>query len=292
MNRRTILFNRFYANSIAAYLVNANPKIKQVFDTWKNFSADALLSNLEKNEELKSLILNETPWVRDAQNETERKQRIAVLFDINKMADEKNNALRKLAERQSPNGGFYWFKGMRDNRYITQQIVTGFGHLKQLGIFDATQDKQTKKMIIMAVNYLDQEIYNDYNRLLERAEGKLDEKHIGSIQIQYLYARSYFYEEIQVSNRIQEAFNYYKEQSETYWTDFGIYQKGMIALALNRFANESIPEKIMKSVKEFALYSDEMGMYWRNNNGGYYWYEAPIETQALLIEAFDEIMEG
>lgn len=284
------IFNRFYANTIASYLVNSNPKIKQVFDTWKNFSADALISNLEKNEELKSLILNETPWVRDAQNETERKQRIAVLFDLNKMADEKNNALRKLVVKQLPAGGFPWFKGMRVNRYVTQQIVTGFGHLKQLGIFDATQDDQTKQMIMMAVNYLDQEIYEDYNRLLERAEDKMNEKHIGSIQIQYLYARSYF-SEIQVSNRIQEAFNYYKEQSETYWTDFGIYQKGMIALALDRFENESIPEKIMKSVKEFALYSDEMGMYWRANSGGYYWYEAPIETQALLIEAFDEILD-
>jgi hypothetical protein len=76
----------------------------------------------------------------------------------------------------------------------------------------------------------------------------------------------------------------------SYWTDFGIYEKGMMALALNRYDGETIPKKIMKSVKEHALYSDEMGMYWRDNSGGYYWYEAPIETQALLVEAFDEIL--
>jgi uncharacterized protein YfaS (alpha-2-macroglobulin family) len=30
-------------------------------------------------------------------------------------------------------------------------------------------------------------------------------------------------------------------------------------------------------------------MYWRDMQQGYYWYEAPIETQALLIECFDEV---
>lgn len=81
--------NRFYANSIASHLANSNPKIKNVFDAWRNYTPDALLSNLEKNQELKSLILNETPWVMDAKNESEQKQRIALLFDINKMAQEK-----------------------------------------------------------------------------------------------------------------------------------------------------------------------------------------------------------
>jgi len=38
-----------------------------VFETWKNQDKDALLSNLEKNQELKSLLLEETPWVLQAQ---------------------------------------------------------------------------------------------------------------------------------------------------------------------------------------------------------------------------------
>jgi len=283
-------FRRYYANSIASYIVNFNPKIKQVFDTWKNYSPDALLSNLDKNEELKSVILNETPWVRDAQNETERKRRVAVLFDLNKIAESKRSALRKLFQMQSPNGGFPWYKGGRDNLFITQRIVTGLGHLKNLGVVDPVNDSEIKQMIIRAVRYLDQEIVDDYKSLLDR-KVNLDDNHIGSYKVQFLYARSYFHEDIPLSKNIKEAFDYYYGQAKKYWTSFGIYQKGMLALSMQRFGEESIQFDIMRSVDEHSLTSDEMGKYWRDNKGGYYWYEAPIETQALLIEAYAEVSQ-
>ena len=61
-------------------------------------SSDALLSNLEKNQELKSLIIQETPWLRDAQSETEQKKRIALLFDLNKMKNEQEKSVNKTEE--------------------------------------------------------------------------------------------------------------------------------------------------------------------------------------------------
>jgi uncharacterized protein YfaS (alpha-2-macroglobulin family) len=111
------IFSRFYANSIASHIANSSPKIKRVFDSWKNTpGSKALLSNLEKNQELKALLLEETPWVLDAQNETERKKRVGVLFDLNRMANELDTAIRKLQEAQVSNGGWSWFKGMPDSR--------------------------------------------------------------------------------------------------------------------------------------------------------------------------------
>ena len=283
------IFNRYYANSIASYLVNSSPKIRHVFEVWKNFSPDALLSNLEKNEELKSLILQETPWVLDAQNETEQKQRIALLFDLNRMSDELNAALRKLIQKQSPNGGWPWFKGMPESRYITQNIVSGFGHLKQLGVYDEMDNEEVNAMLRKAVRYLDQRIKEDYDRLKRNNPDDMDKNHLSRSNIHYLYARSYFMDEFEISKSFTEAFNYYREQAKKYWTEQNIYLKGMIALALNELGIKSLPSEIIASVKEYALYSDEMGMYWRDNRGGYYWYEAPIETQALLIEAFGEV---
>ncbi|MBN2173624.1 MAG: hypothetical protein JW731_05810 [Bacteroidales bacterium] len=283
------IFNSFYANYIAAHLVESKPKIKHVFDTWKNFSPDALLSNLKKNEELKSVILQETPWVLDATSETEQKQRIALLFDMSRMQDELSASLRKLKQNQLPNGAWPWFSGMRESRNITQNIVTGFGHLKQLGVYDSSQDQEVSQMVAKAVRFLDQEIKDDYDKLKEHYPEKMDENHLGHIQIQYLYARSYFMEEVNLSKSYEEAFNYFVEQAKKYWVEQNIYMKGMMALALNRLGEEKAPDEIMASVKEYALYSDEMGMYWRSNQGGYYWYQAPIDTQALLIEAFDEV---
>src|SRR6188768_2765553 len=116
-------FSKFYANSIASHIANSNPRIKRVFDSWMNIQPDALLSKLEKNQELKSALLEETPWVLQSGDETQRKRSVALLFDLNRMAAERERALQKVMMAQSSNGGFPWFPGMPDDRFMTQHIV-------------------------------------------------------------------------------------------------------------------------------------------------------------------------
>ncbi|HNC32095.1 MAG TPA: alpha-2-macroglobulin family protein, partial [Cyclobacteriaceae bacterium] len=120
-------FSKYYANSIASHIANSNPRIKSVFDTWKNIQPDALLSNLEKNQELKSALLEETPWVLQAKDESQRKRMIGVLFDLNRMANEQSRALDKIIKAQAANGGFSWFPGFPEDRYMTQHIIAGMG---------------------------------------------------------------------------------------------------------------------------------------------------------------------
>ncbi|MCB2219612.1 MAG: hypothetical protein KQI35_04390 [Bacteroidetes bacterium] len=282
-------FNRFYANSIASHLANSNPKIRNVFEAWQNYTPDALLSNLEKKEELKSLILTETPWVLDSRDENEQKQRIALLFDINKMAQEKNTALLRLQQLQSSGGGWPWFKGMPDNRYISQQIVLGFARLKELGVYDVSKDPLAQQMLIRAVRYIDQEMKEDYDWIKDQDKDYKTNDHLNQIRIHYLLARSYFMDDVVISKNQEEAFAFFRDQALNYWAKREIYSKGMIAMALNNLGVKSAPGQIMASIQEHALYSEEMGMYFRDNTYGYHWYEAPIETQALLIEAFDNI---
>jgi uncharacterized protein YfaS (alpha-2-macroglobulin family) len=281
------VFARYYANSIAAYIVNSDPKIKQVFDIWKNYQPNALLSNLEKNEELKSLLLEETPWVRAAHNEGERKQRIALLFDLNRMSSEMASALRKLEEAQVSNGGFSWFRGGRDDRYITQHIVAGIGHLRKMNV----PTKASENMLRKAVKYMDERLTEDFTKLKKQAEkDKKDykkEEHLSYLTIHYLYARSFFTKDFPVPQATQEALNFYKTQVATYWTKQNNYMKGLLALALHRYDDGKIAQLILHSLSETALHSEEMGMYWRNDNRGW-WYQAPIETQALMIELFNE----
>ncbi|MCP4151245.1 MAG: hypothetical protein GY757_26110, partial [bacterium] len=283
------VFSRYYANGIAAQIVKTNPKIKKVFEKWKNVKdTDALLSSLEKNRELKNIMLQDTPWVMNAGNETRRKKRIALLFDINKMAQQQGRALAKLEEGQEPSGAWSWFKGMRENRYITQHIVCGLAHMDALNVIDAKNNKRIRTMMIKAVPYLDRQIKKDYQWLLQN-KANLAEIHIGNIQVHYLYARSYFMD-IYMEKDLREAFDYYKKQAKTNWRHLNKYLQGMIALSMNRFGNKKKAEAIVKSIKEHALYSEEMGMYWKTSSG-YYWFQSPIETQALLIEVFDEILK-
>ncbi|MCB0484744.1 MAG: alpha-2-macroglobulin, partial [Flavobacteriaceae bacterium] len=294
-------FSRYYANALASHIVNSNPRIKEVFDQWK--SSDALLSNLEKNEELKSLIIEETPWLRNAQSETEQKKRIALLFDLNKMNSELNSAIRKLEQLQMNNGGFPWFKGSNyPNRYITQHITAGFGHLNKLNV---TSSAVEKSMLQKAVNFLDNEILNDYQelekqakRIRESAKTKTDgvkleaqfwaQDHTSYIQIHYLYTRS-FYGDVKIPAKAQKAVDYFTEQAYQFWLKNNLYTKGLIALTAHRNGNSLLAEKITRSLKENSVNNEELGMYWKENTASWFWYQAPVETQALMIEVFSEI---
>ena len=278
-------FSRFYANAIASHIANSSPKINAVFNSWENASPDAFLSNLEKNQELKALVLEETPWVLQAKNESERKRRVGLLFNLNKMSKELNKALTRLQTMQKPSGGWPWFDGMPESRYITQHITSGMGHLDKLGIKTVRQDAKTWQMILKAVQYLDDEMLRDYKNLRKWEGNNLSENHLDYYAIQYVYMRSFF---LDIPFQNKEAYNYYFGQAKKYWTAQSHYMQAMIALAMHRSQETIIANDIIASLKENSIDNEEMGMYWKQNKG-FYWYEAPIETQALLIEAFSEI---
>jgi len=295
------IFSRYYSNALASHVVNSNSKIKAVFDQWS--SSGELISNLEKNPELKSIIIEETPWLRDAQSETEQKKRIAVLFDLNTMKDQLRAAITKLEDMQFDNGGFPWFSGgNQPSRFITQHVASGFGHLKHLNV---PLSEDVKPVVEKAVAFLDREIYNDYNEILTQAarikaqtkdpqeaekQVKLfmDQQHVSADEVQYLYMRS-FYPDIVVGDVVKPAIEYYTNQSFKFWKDFNLYSRAMIALIQHREKNARGAGEILASLKENSIVSEEMGMYWKENKAGWYWYESPVETQALLIEAFAEI---
>ncbi len=284
-------FSRYYANSIASHIANSSPRIKQVFDAWREAGNDkgALLSNLEKNQELKEVLLQETPWVLDAKDESERKRRVGLLFDLNEMSSQLQRALEKLQKEQRYNGGWSWFAGMPESRYITQHIVTGFGHLAKLGVPNASN---VEAMKIKAVGFLDNEIRDEYRELKKYYSDKeMLEDHLSYMALQYLYGRS-FYLDIPIPNKSKEAFDYFLAQAEKYWLSRNIYGQGMIALALKRYEKVKIAEDIANSLLENSISDKEMGMYWKENVSGYYWYQAPIETQALMIEVFAEVAQS
>jgi hypothetical protein len=281
-------FNRYYANTLAGFIANASPKIKAIFEKWKTSDTSALLSNLQKNEELKSILLQETPWVLDAQNESMQKKNIALLFDMVHMAREKDNSLHKLKQMQSPNGGFVWFTGGPDDRYITQYIISGIGHLRKLNAVSNDDYGKLKMIVDRAIPYLDARIKEEYDNLV-KYKSNLKNNNLSYTAIQYLYMRSFF-TEYKIPGNVQTAYNYYRGQSQKFWLSNSKYMQGMIALSLFRTGDEKSAKSIIQSLKENAIYKEEMGMYWKEfTSGGYFWHQAPVESQALLIEAFTDI---
>ncbi len=282
------IFSRYYANSLATNVANSHPKVKTIFEKWKG--TDAMKSNLSKNQELKSALLEETPWVLAAQSEEEQRKNIGLLFDLNRMSDERAEAIAKIADRQLSNGGFSWFPGGRDSWYITQYIVEGMGHLEALGVNDLQEDPKLSKMLSRAIVFIDNRIAEQYEELLKRVKegkAKLENDNLNNLAVHYLYARSFFKNQ-KMDGNPRKAHQYYLEQAEKHWLNKGMYQQGMIALALHREGKRSFTNGMIQSFKERSLNNDEMGMYWKYDRG-YFWYQLPIETHALMIEVFDEV---
>ncbi|MDR3694177.1 alpha-2-macroglobulin family protein [Mucilaginibacter sp.] len=276
------VFSRYFANSLATNLVNKMPVIKQVFDQWKMSNSGELLSNLEKNPELKSTLLEETPWLRDAVSESEQKKRIALLFDLNKMSDELKLNLDKLQKRQLPDGSFTWFGGDLGDRYITQHIAEGVGELYHLGI--GVDDVELKQISDNALKYLDDQLTADEKLRKKNKDGIW---FYGDLEIHAWFTRSYFLNKPLDKGLNAALANYLKWAAEE-WKSRNVYEQGMIALTMQRYKKADVTAQIERSLLETAQQSDDLGMCWAKNQRGYFWYESPVETQSLLIELFTE----
>ncbi|WP_167667897.1 alpha-2-macroglobulin family protein [Mucilaginibacter gossypiicola] len=278
------LFSRYYANSLSTDLIGKMPLIKQVFDQWKSSDSKELLSNLEKNQELKTTLLEETPWLQDAISESEQKKRIAQLFDLNKMSYEMKANLDKLKQKQLPNGAFPWFGGTYADNYITRHVLEGIGQLYHLKIA-AANDKTLKDIADKALDYMDAELITEDKEA--KKQKNYQSRDVNQNEVHAWYVRSYYTDKAMVPE-LKSIFNNYLKRAEDQWVTQSLYEQGMIALTMLRNVKPLVARAIIKSLLETAQTSDEMGMYWGKNIVGYYWYQSPIETQSLMIELFTE----
>lgn len=277
------IFNRLYANALARHIANSDPKIRRIFDLWKG--TPALDSPLEKNQDLKRMMLEETPWVRQAISESQARRNVGILFDTNRLNDETTRGLQQLAERQLNDGRWSWFPGGPPSDYITLYIVTGFGRMRHLGVdIDVSPAKK-------ALTALDAWMDDHYRRIINK-----DSYVPSSTDALYLYGRSFFLKDQPIADNHKEAVDFFLQQSRKFWLKTASRQsQAHLAVALKRFnafynVDDTTPADIMKSIKERSVSSEELGMFWRELELSWWWFRAPIETQAMMIEAFAEVM--
>ena len=275
------IFNRLYANALAAYIANADPRIRSIFDQWRG--TPTLDSPLEQNEDLKSVALEETPWVRQAISESQARRNVGILFDKNRLRDEMSLTHFKLQQRQLSSGLWSWFPGGRGSEYITLYITTGFGRLRHLGLRDLDVGPALKSL-----DALDQWMHRRYLDI--RGDNNLDDNHLSSLVAFYLYGRSFFIDDQAVGPAYQEAWAYWISQAQRYWLQLRWRQsQAHVAIALKRLGNLTTPQAIVASLRERSVRDEELGMFWRDLERSWWWYRAPIETQAMMIEVFDEV---
>lgn len=277
-------FSKFYANAIAGDIVQRSPRVEQLFKQWSIDSEGALLSNLQKNESLKSALLEETPWVLEGVNEAEQKRRIAALFDTRRLSKDLDKNLSQLEKKQMSNGAFSWFDGMRPDRYITQTIALGLLKMQDRNI-TAAKGERAKAIVNKAMPYLEQQMVADYQNLVDR-KVKLDQNNLSPAVIQYLYAFGLSGKE--VPGKYRKEYEYYTRQVQQYWKGQTLMLQAYSAEIMQQRSAPLVARTIIESLRQRAILDEEMGMYWKQN-AGYGWHEAPVETQAALIQAFKAV---
>ena len=279
-------FNRYYANALGRHLIRSDPRIRRVFDLWRN--TDALDSPLAKNQDLKDILLEETPWLRDSTDESSSRRRVALLFDDNHLDEQLAGAMRKLQGMQRPDGLWPWFSGGTGSEYVSLYIAAGFGRLRAIGVeTDITP-------ALKALPALDDELTERY-RLVRKA-AKKDPSLLGQNQLDpwvahHLYTRSFFLKDKPLEKEDLAAHDYFIVQAKQFWPKLhSTMTTAQVALALWRDGDAITAKLITRSLRETAVNRPDTGMSWPNAGGdGWWWWQAPIETQAMVISAFQEI---
>lgn len=280
-------FASYYVNMLGSSIVRQYPKVSAMIQAWLKQSGDkqALVSKLQKDEELKAVLLEETPWVLDAKNETEQIQRLSLLFDLNNTKQQTDAATRKLAELMNNEGGWSWYKGLYPSRNISQYILYGYAKLQQVGQIEYPQE--IKEMQMNALKFIDKQILDDFNNLKKNNKDWEKSTYVSTNQIEFAFVRS-FYRDIPISQEAREAERFYTDVASKNWTKLGMYQRAILSMILKRNGEEELAGKIVKSIKEHAVNDKKLGMYWPNNRSNVFMSMSAISVHTFLMDALQE----
>lgn len=268
------LFAKYFANVIASNILENSPSIQQLVKEWKENPK----SKLEENEELKQILLQETPWMKDLVSNEEQKAQFAHYFDVNRLDDEAEKIEDILTERQLPSGALPWFSGGNENRYITEHILVTAAQLKNLGINNPLLNNK-EGLINKAHRYLDLQFEKKFQNKQEASFSEV---------IDYAFVKSYYKDSFAVSKENQAKINLKLTELKKDWVKLSLYDKARLALITHRKGDKDWAKQIINQLEESSVIDETYGMYWKeNSNKNYYYYNA-AEVQALIIEAYKE----
>ena len=275
----------YYAHSLAACIVKENPRIKQIFDSWKAQSGtkETFMSNLQKNQELKNILLAETPWLTEATNEAEQKQRIATLFDLNTMNSQLAVSVEKLGELQNADGAWSWYKGMQGSRYVTTQVMEMLVRLNALTHQDA--DSRMQPMIQKGFEYLGKQAAEEYKSMKEAEKKGAVGLRPSEQVLRYLYI-CVLDGKAPVDKKVNR---YFIDKLSGEGKELTIYGKALGAIILQQAGKVAEARLFMQSLMEYSVVTDEMGRYFDTPKARYSWFSYKIPTEVAAMEAIQRI---
>ncbi len=277
----------YYANTLASYIMDSQPRIKAVFDSWKlqGGTKETFLSDLQKNQEVKNILLSESPWVLEAKTEEQQKERIATLFDLNNIRSNNIAALTRLQELQNSDGAWSWFKGMNGSRYVTAYIAELNARLALLTgapLSGTALDLQAK-----ALTYLHQSALEEYKNILKAQKKGVKQTGVSSGILQYLYIVAISGEQVPAASKI--AYAYYLSKVGELLTSSSMETKAIAAIVLDKAGRKKEAQEFVASLKEHLTKTDEQGMFFAFNENPYAWGGMKLQAHVDVMEALELI---
>ena len=241
----------YYVATVASRIVADNQEIADAIAAWQK---SPLKSRLEQNADLKTFALDNTPWSRRAETETDMMAHIADIADPATIQYRQQRALTALNDLQRPDGGFEWFRGCRSSIWTTEEVLNLFGYLNEMGYYPA-DDAIAQQIVKRAVEYCD----NYYNKMSKR-EGATRKSVIASAS-DYIFIRSML-PVAAPTDSIKWIADGVVDMAASGWGDYSIMGKAKAAILLANSGRNDVARNVVESLRQFARKSGDRGTYW------------------------------
>ncbi len=227
---------------------------------------------MEKNEELKSILLSSTPWVADALGQTERMQRLVLLLDGRNTSRVIERSIADLAKTVVPDGGWCWTRQYPESsQWCTEQILDMLGDLNRLGWLP--DDKRLRRMVDNAVAYLDKAVAKDFS------------KYPKADYSPYCYTRSKF-PEVKLSSAASRVTRTMVQRIIAGWKDHSVVTKAVDAIILNANGYNATAKQVLESLRQYATETPEKGMWWQQLENTWFRSLDKVGCTAIILDAF------
>lgn len=262
----------YYVNSLARHILTSSPDIRKTVEAWAKDTT--MTSPLQGNENLKTLLLDETPWVGTAKGETRQKENLVNFFKRSRIDRELGANLRQLRRLQNADGSWSWFKGMDGSFFVTLATAEA---LVRLNAAIGSQT-ETREMLSSAFGYMGAAAEREVARLQERRQPFLS-----SEWLEYLYLCAIEQPQLKPSVKVaNDSLISLIESDESLQT---MFSRAMAAMILHRAGHETKARDYVESLKQYTVYREDMGRYYDTARAGYAWRNYKIPTQTAAIEA-------
>ena len=274
----------YYANALGQFIMNMSPAIKQTVMKWRDeFGAEgSMASNLAKNEELRDLLLNETPWVGQADKEESQKRSLVKFFDEQTINIRLSQSLKKLEELQNSDGSWSWWKGMDGSPYMTTAVSEMFIRLNSM----VGKRNDNQRMLDKAFTFMDK-VLKDEEEYLKDLQKRGLAVRPSEVALNILY--NYTIDGREPSGKTKATIQYLINLIEDKATEFTIYGKARSAVVLAHFGKEKKAALHMKSLSQYSVVTEEMGRYYDTRKAYYSWCSYNIPTEVAAMEAYQRL---